>query len=199
MKKNSSIFPVISTLLLSMVMLGGCINLGGESSGATKTADERSKLYDTTAYSITIPKDWEVIEKDDLTSDVPPETVIVFRNNVKNETYTANVNIVLNKLQEPLTTLEYAKRVANRQSSGLINFKESKKDHIKITIGDSQTETFYTLFEAKKTQDAKNIRYLQTYAVKGEDAYIVTGSVSPQENENMVQTVEEIVKSFKLK
>ncbi len=190
---------VLACAIASMFLLGGCINFGGGgTSGGTKTVDERSKLYDTNDFSIVIPKDWEIISKADFTSEVPQETVIVFRNNVKNEDFTANVNIVKNKLQEPISTIEYAKRVDNRQKTGLYNYKESKNETAKITIGDKTVDTFYRLFEAKKGSDEKLVRYLQIYGVKGNDAYIVTGAVSPKENDSVVKTIEDIVKSFKL-
>ena len=199
-RKSSDKILVITASALSIFLLGGCFNLGGGStSSGTKTVDERSKLYDTNDFSVVIPKDWEIISKAEFTAGVPEETEVVFRNNVKNEDFTANVNIVKNNLQEPISTVEYSKRVENRQSSGLYDYKESKNDPIKITIGDKQVDSFYKLFEAKKGPDEKLVRYMQIYGVKGDSAYIITGAVSPKENDAVIKTIEDIVKSFKLK
>jgi hypothetical protein len=198
---NQSIkrITAITLAIIPLVLLGGCFNFGGDNTGGTKTSDQNSKLYDTTAFTISVPKDWEVIDKKDFTSDVPAETYVVFRNNVKNETFTSNIVIVDNKLQEPLSSLEYAKRVINRQKTGLYNYTESRKEDFKISVGDKTDDTYFVLFEAKKSQDEKNVRYLQTYAVKGNDAFIVTGAVSPQEDDTVVKMIEDAVKTFKLK
>ncbi len=183
---------------LSIFTLSGCFSFG-DSSQTPKPADETTVLYETGQFSIRIPKSWEVIDSKDFTSEVPRETVVVFRNNVKNENFTANINIVRNELQEPISTLDYAKMVLNRQKTGLYNYKESRREDTSMTIGGAATSTFFTLFEAKKTTDDKSVRYLQTYGVKAEYAYIVTGAVSPSENENMVKTMEDTIKSFQLK
>lgn len=199
-RKSSDKFLIFAISALAIFLLGGCFNFGGSGTGSgTKTVDERSKLYDTNDFSVVIPKDWEIISRAEFTADVPEETVVVFRNNVKNEDFTANVNIVKNSLQEPISTDEYSKRVSNRQKSGLYNYKESKNDPVKIKIGDKDIDSFYRLFEAQKGPDEKLVRYMQTYIVKGDSAYIITGAVSPKENDAVMKTIEDIVKSFKLK
>jgi hypothetical protein len=186
------IFPIISIFFLS-----GCINLGGSS--ANKTDDARIKTYDGGAYSVKMPAEWEIIEKKDFTSDVPDVTMVVFRNNVKNETFTANVNIVLNPLQQTTPTVEYAKMVINRQKGGLIDFKEIKREDTKIQIGGKGADSLFLVFDARKNADNPLIRYFQTYAVKDKQAYIISGALSPGEDNVMMQTVESIVKSLQLK
>jgi len=199
--KNVPKILITSILIGSIFSLSGCFSFGEEDSsgGDQPQVDEQSRLYETDVYSITIPKDWEVIDQKDFTSDVPEVTMIVFRNNVKNENFTANVNIVKNELQDPVATLEYAKLVNNRQKSGLVDYSESAKDLRNINIGGSDHETFFTSFEARVAANEKLIRYMQTYGVKDRNAYIVTGSFSPQESESTSQKVENIVKSFRLK
>lgn len=187
----------LTVLLIVMLSFSGCFNFGG--SDSSKTTDENATTYTTNAFFINVPKAWDIIEKDDFTMDVPPETQVVFRNNVKNETFTANVIIIQNLIQTPLPSLEYAKMVYNRQSTGLYDFKEINKNVVKIKIGDKEEQTNFLSFEAKKGPSEKLIRYLQTYAVKDNNAYIVTGAISPQENANTVKFVEDIVKSFNLK
>ena len=200
MKTSTSRFISFGLPAVALIFaLSGCFNLGGSGTAATKTVDDKTKIYETDEFSITLPKTWEVIEKKDFTSDVPSETSVVFRNNVKNESFTANVVIVKNNLLDPVITLDYAKMVNNRQESGLFNFKESRKEDIKISVGGNEEATLFVLFEAKKAAEEKLVRYLQTYGVKGKSAFIVTGAVSPQDNDSVVKNIEEIVKSFKLK
>ncbi len=191
--KKFSVYFLTLTLLLS---LGGCFNFGEEENPAT--SEEGYTTYKTDNFSISVPEKWEVINQDEFTSDVPEVTEVVFRNNVKNETFTANVNIVSKKLQVPVSTLEYAKMVINRQSSGLVGYNELAKETSSLTVGDAQAETLLNRFEAKKTADDNTVRYIQTYGVKGDTGFIITGAVSPGESESVLQTVEKIVKSFRL-
>jgi len=179
-----------------MLSLGGCFNFGDN--GTTIAPDEGYTIYKTDDFNISVPEKWEVIGQNEFTSDVPNVTVVVFRNNVKNETFTANVNIVSKKIQDPVNSLEYAKMVINRESSGLVGYNELSKESITITTGETDTETLLNRFEAKKTVNDNTVRYIQTYGVKGDTGFIVTGAVSPRESESVLQTVEKIVKSFRL-
>lgn len=200
---TTTFFKLVAISALCTGLLSGCFNFSG-SSGSTSTGnqtsvDEQHKLYETNAFSVVVPKTWDVFEKDDFTSDVPEETIVVFRNNVKNENFTANVNIVQNNLQQPLSLLDYAKMVNNRQRSGLYDYKETKKEDFKLKIGSKEEPSYIIMFEAKKTPDEKVVRYIQGYGISGNSAYIITGAISTQENDNVVKTIEDIVKSFKLK
>ena len=197
MNKHSANKIILSSALFLTLALTGCSGFG-TSTGA-KADDPRLKTYENSEFSIKIPKEWEVIEKKDFTNDVPDVTVVVFRNNVKNETFTANVNIVRNSLQATIETGEYAKMVYNRQKTGLYDFKEDKREDYNVKIGDKDVVSSYLIFEAQKATDQPAVKYLQTYAVKNNFAYIVTGAVSPKENDVTVQSIESIIKSFQLK
>ena len=151
-------------LIIATFALSGCFNFGslfgGGPSKTAVVADDKNKLYENSDFSVKIPKDWEIIEPKDFTSEVPRETQVVFRNNVKNETFTANVTIIKNGLQTPMPSLEYAKMVINRQKLGLIDYKESSKDDYKVSVSGKDDPTFFTKFEAKKGADEKVLKTL---------------------------------------
>ncbi len=196
-------FQVLGLLVTSILVISGCFNFGSNPGTTTSkpTANDRIRTIDDLKYDFTIqlPREWDVIEKKDFTADVPPETVVVFRNNIKNEDFTANVSIIRTELQTPKETLEYAKEVINRQKNGLYNYKETKRDLVKIQIGDKNVDTYLTYFEAKKDPGNDVVKFMQTYAVKNNAAYIALGAMSTKENDNNAKTVEDIIKSWKLK
>ncbi len=181
-----------------MLVMTGC-SFGGTTPKISD--DDKTRLIDATQYDFTIriPREWDVIEAKDFTKEVVPETVIVFRNNVKNEDFTANVNVVRKTLMDTRETLDYAKMVLNRQKGGLYNYRETSRDLIQIAIGGKKVDTYFTTFEAKKDPSSSLTKFVQTYAVKGTEAYIVTGSMSPKENQNNINAVEDIVRSFSVK
>lgn len=200
MKKNLSRF--ISLFLLTgtlSIFLTGCFSFSNSSSSKTSNGSDLSNIYENADFTITIPKTWEVIEKKDFTSEVPADTQVVFRNNVKNETYTANVNILKPPLLNIIDTAEYAKTVNNRQKYGLINYVEKRNDPYKIKIGGKDTDSFFREFDGKTSPSENSVRYFQTYGVKSINAFIVTGSMSPKDDANAAKTLEDIVKSFTLK
>ena len=195
MKNRKILLLVLLTIALT---LSGCFNFSG-STTQKPTADTNSRIIDYPEFTITIPREWDVIESKNFTSEVPPETAIVVRNNVKNDTFTANVNVVKRGLQGTMESLEYAKEVINRQKTGLYNYKENKQELTKIQIGDKSFDTYLERFEGKKDASSDLVDFIQIYGVKGNLGYIVTGAYSPQETGSNISTVEGIVKSFLLK
>lgn len=196
MKTSTKKLLGVTLITLTLAALTGC---GTSTTQQQATPDEKSRIIDTPEYTLRIPREWSVIEPKDFTSDVPQETALVVRNNVKNETFTANVNIIRRSLQTTQETLDYAKEVINRQKTGLLNYKEDKRDVSKMTIGGKQVDSYVVTFEGKKDAQSDQLKFVQTYAVKGTYGYIVTGSYSLQETSDNMNAVETIVKSFSLK
>jgi hypothetical protein len=201
MKRPKINIALVTMLTVSPLIFSGCLNFSSSNTAATQTvtADQTNRLYETPEFIVKFPKVWDLIEKKNFTSDVPQETVVVFRNNVKNEDFTANVNVVRNSLQNTKETLEYAKEVIQRQLTGLYDYKELKRDSTKMNIGGKQVDTYFVEFEAKKDLTDQPARFIQTFAVKGNNGYIIMGAVSTKEDPNVQKTVEDIVKSFTIK
>ena len=185
-----------SLIALSAIALAGC---GGGNKTSAPATDEKSRIVETTEFSAKIPREWDVIEAKDFSSDVQKETVLIFRNNVKNENFTANVNVVKKNLQKTEESLDFARATINRQKNGLLNYKQTKQDLTKMTITGKQFDSYTTSFEAKKDEQSDLVNFFQTYAVKGNSGYIFTGSYSTNESSANVTAVQDIVKSFSLK
>jgi hypothetical protein len=190
---------IILPALLSSFLLSGCFNFGERTTVTNGNTKDNYRTFETTEFAMEVPSDWQVIGRDKFTSEIPSETVVVFRNNIKNDTFTANVNVVRRVLQENETSLDFAKRTINRESGDLASYREYKKETKKISIGDNSEDTYISYFEARKSTQDLLIQYIQVYGVRGKAAFIVTGAFSPNEEQSTVQTVENIVKSFRLK
>lgn len=190
---------IVPAILL--FILSGCFGGGGATTPAeiAPAPDESSSLFQNGEFSVLFPKEWDEIDQNEFTSDVPPETVVVFRDNVKNERFTPNANVVRHTLSLPTDSIEYGKLVYNRQSTGLTDFKEISKIERDILIGKQLEKSTLLVFDARIKPGEKLIRYIQTYATKGNLAFIVTGSLLPDETQNTVQKIENIIKSFALK
>ena len=100
-------FKRLLILCLSTVFLTSC---GGDESGNDVDLTEVGKtLYETSDFSIQVPKEWETVEKSSYPSNVPAQTQIDFRNNIKNEIFTANISISKKELPENISSEDFAK------------------------------------------------------------------------------------------
>lgn len=190
----------ISSIVISTsILLSGCF--GTDDAGSIPAPDDTSnetKTYTSSEFSIKFPASWDVIDPKDFTSEIPPETVVALRNNIKNDTYTANINIVKNSLQTSKSSLDYAKEILNRQKTGLLDYKETKREIVKIIVSGQPQETYYTEFEARLNQTDPIIKFVQTYAVKDRAGYIAMGAYSMQENSVVSEQVKTSVKTLNI-
>lgn len=182
-------------LLLMTLMLSGCFGEKEEK----KVEDVTEKTYETSTFSIKIPKEWEVIEKKDFTSEIPPETEVVFRNNIKHEEFTANVNVTHNLLTQDKSSLDYGKQIIANQKASLLDYKELNRQEIEIQKGDQKEKTVLIFFEGKRLATDKLLRFMQIYGVKGRDAYIATAALRPDEDPGVSKALEKMLRSFSLK
>lgn len=190
----------IATILLfgATLALGGCFSDGGSGPMPAPDTAGKTSTYQSTQFTLSFPAGWDVIESKDFTSEIPRETVLVIRNNIKNDTFTANVNVVKNDLQTGTNSLDYAKEVLNRQRTGLLDYKETKREIISVPVGGQGQESYYTEFEARLNATDPVLKFAQIYAASGNSGYIVMGAWSMQENSTIVEQVVNTVKSFRV-
>lgn len=189
--------------IISLTLLSSCFSVdntssGTTSTGGTTTTDQTAVTYNNNQFSISYPGNWDLIEPKDFTSDIPKETQVVVRNNIKNETFTANVDVVKNDLQVDETSLDYAKEILNRQKTGLLDYKETKRDLNTISAGGQGQETYYVEFDARLNATDPVTRFIQTYAVKNKQGYIIMASYSTQETSPIIDQLQKVIKSFKV-
>lgn len=198
MKKKILILMYVMTMLFAFTGCFGSSDEATEDTDKEQTQETSKNNFKGIDFSIYVPEEWETIEKKDFTSDIPQGTEIVFRNNVKNENFTANVNITKNALQNPISPEDYAKQAISNIKASMYNFSEVKRETLKIKVAEKETETLYLAFEGKRNENENTVQFLQIYATKGHVGYIVTGAFSKGEEELVVKKVDAMVRSFEV-
>lgn len=191
MKKN-----LAKILLFCLIPLtfNGCF--GSDSSDPTSTDTTPSTgetLYSTSDFSMIYPQDWEILEKDDFTSNVPLETIVDFRSNVKNEIFTANINISVMNIEENLSAQDFAKSSLAKIKTSLIGFQEILNEPF------SKENSYILEFEGKKSPSDPVVHFRQLHFVNGEKGYVVTAAYAPAEDESVVNAIDGMLNSFALK
>ncbi len=186
--------------IISSILFTGC---GGSSSSTSTSAPlkEGNLIYENSSYSIQIPKAWEVIDKTSFTSTVPPETMIGFRNNIKSDIFTANINVAQKQLRQTdsASVKDFAKSSMEISRNNLIGYQLLNEKEGKMNYGKEGLSTYYTEFEGKKSASEQIIHFKQVYIVSGATSYTVTASYLPNEDESVVTALGEMLDSFSLK
>ncbi|MBI5754520.1 hypothetical protein HZA40_05260 [Candidatus Peregrinibacteria bacterium] len=193
-KHLAAIIGISFTLIITAC--GG----GSSSSNDTGATIQPGKTtYNTDTFSVQIPKDWETLEKNSFTSNVPPETIVVFRNNIKNDIFTANVNIAQKALSQKITVKDFAKSNLEILKNNLIGYQLLNEKEDKINFGKDSLPTYKTEVEGKKSASERIMHFRQVYVINNNIMYTVTATYLPNEDESVGNALGEILDSFVLK
>jgi len=196
--KNLTKLVLISVFALSLT---GCFGETTDTGGTIGTAAPGKILYETNDFAVEIPDDWEIVESGDFTYNVPSDTIVAFRNNIKSEIFTANVNVSKVLIsEEDLSAEDFAKSSKSKVKNSLLSFKEFEGSGVggTILIGDIEVATHYLAFQGKKDSPDPIVNFGQLYTVYNGIGYTITGSHLPEEDETIVNYVDQMLNSFAL-
>ncbi len=171
------------------IFLGGCF--GDGESGGTDVVTPGESLYSTSNFSIIYPSEWHILEKDTFPSLVPYQTILVFRNNIQNEVFTANVNISKMTVNKDTNVEDFSKSNLAKIKTTLLSVTEytTKKTENGVIIH----------FRGRKSPTEPLVVFKSLNVIKNDQAYTVTGSYLPNEDEGVVIYIDKMLNSFSLK
>ncbi|MBN1494608.1 hypothetical protein JW911_02615 [Candidatus Peregrinibacteria bacterium] len=188
---------ILLSSLISLLVFTGCFG-GGDNAG--QTADLKNfKTYNASTFSISVPNSWEIIEAKDFSKEIPIETQVIFRNNIKSDVFTENANVTKKILKTGMSSVDFAKSEILENQKSLVNYKEISRDtEFNVLIGGKMNKSMLIMFEGKESAQDPLIRLIQVYAVNGVDAYTATAAYRSDADGVTTENAKNIVKSFKV-
>ena len=174
------------------LLLTGCFG------GSTDTTTDTS-LYKHSLFEVKVPQDWEVLEPSDFTSNVPRETLVAFRSNIKSDRFTANVNVIGINTEEKISSLDFAKSSESQIKTKIVSYEKVGLTENEIQKGENTVKGAILEFSGKKSATDPIIHFKQLYIVDNGTAYTITASYLPDEDITVVKYAGEVLTSFALK
>ena len=185
----------IIVLSITSLFLTGCFG-----SSPTEELLSISEIqYAQSDFTIKIDKNWETIEEPSFTSGVPKSTKVVFRNNLHNEIFTANINISKISINDNSNAQDFALNSLEESRKKLTSFTEISSEEFKVPYLDSYLPAHRIVFQGKEEPSSVKIRFDQTYVINNNTGYTITGAYLPREEENVVNNIQAMLESFSLK
>ncbi|MDP2624567.1 MAG: DcrB-related protein [Candidatus Peregrinibacteria bacterium] len=186
-------------ILLGLLILPGCFGSDGEETVDPTSVEQLAfyRLVEADDFSMQIPEDWETITQ--FTSSYPTNTIVAFRNNNKDNNFLANINIVRNTVEEGTTSADYALETFGAISGQLINYKLHDQQEIDLIVENTTTITYLYEFEGTNDPTTEVVQFIQLYAVKGTNGYIITGTYKNDDSELSIDQVKQSMPTFQLK
>lgn len=184
---------IFTFLFLPTLLLTGCF---GENGPAIDGVIENGSFVSSDVM-LDLPQDWEAFT--DIGETYPPNTLLVTRNNVKANTFIANVNLAYVEAEKDVDLNAFANQMMETHRDTLLNFKEVSRGPLEIKVGGEPATSVLNVFEGKRTPESQKLAFLQTYGYKGNTVYIVTGMYNFSEERFAKEKVENTVRSFEIK
>ncbi len=194
MKTIKNIGTLAIILALTLTGLTAC---GEKDIDEITTAEPGEKIYSTTDFSIIYPQDWEVLERETFPTLVPHQTIVAFRNNIRDEIFTANLNVSRAQLERKISAEDFAKSTMAKIRTTLLDVREFPITYREVPNADQEKGVIIE-FQGRKSPAEPILQFKSLNIVSNTYAYTITGAYLPTEDESVVIKLERMLDSFTL-
>lgn len=189
-------------LLMKKILVAGFFSLLLAGCGGNDAPDVNYDLtvqrYDGGAFSIDVPRDWQVIERNNMTWSIPTETVVAFRNNVKNPFFIASIVVSKFITDAPLANEDFATLMIQKHQDTVFDYTELGRETATLRAGGADFETVIFSFQGRDSFDGDLTVFREVYLATPDHAYVVTAAHGQSEDAGVVIQLEDALKSFQL-
>lgn len=185
-------------LLFSVLLLASCGGTNTDGEGSTSDSDTyRFVEYKTSDFILQKPEDWETINS--FTSEYPDGIRAAFRDNLKDGDFVANVTVIREDNPDTLTSFDVMQEKLAEHSDHLLGYTLISEEQVTLSIGGGESKTTLFTFTGKNESTSETLEFMQLALAKSDQAYIVTASYDPQEDEFTIERMLTMLKSFELR
>ncbi|MBN2306593.1 hypothetical protein JXD20_01275 [Candidatus Peregrinibacteria bacterium] len=180
------------SLAVLAIVIFTAVLYGCKSESAPETG---LQSYDGGLYTINISPDWKIITQSEFYPEVPKETLVAFTTPEAYDGFFINVNIIKEDLTSEVSSIDYARANINLAAQNLTDYEKVQEAQVDL----NGLPGMVHIYTARLNPAEKLIRFIQLYATKGKDAYIVTGGMLPSTPKEIRDQVGASVTSFRLR
>lgn len=177
----------VLTIIMFTAVLSSC--------GGSTDPGSGLQTYEGGLYTINIDPTWKIITKSEFYPEVPKETLVAFTTPEAYDGFFINVNVIKEDMASEVSSIDYARANINLASQNLTDYE--KVQEAQVDLGG--VPGMVHIYTARLNPTEKLIRFIQLYATKGKEAYIVTGGMLPSTPKEIRDQVGASVTSLRLK
>ncbi len=168
---SNALKKIGAALLLMAIAMG----LSGCGNGSDVKKVNGLKSYETPAFTLLVDPSWKVILPGDFYAEVPQETVVAFAAPEAVDGFFANVSVVKENLKQRLSSVDYGRANITLSGQNLTDYQKIQEGQVEV----NGEKALLHIFQARLNPTEKLLRFIQLYATRGNDGYIVTAGMLP--------------------
>ena len=171
----------LALLLFTLFVLSSC-------GTATPTADESTKIYTASGFTINIPTTWTVVDKNALPQIKTGQVELAVSSPDISSGFANNLVVIWQDLLEKTTSKQYS--IINYSLSTWEYIEFTKLNEKTISFSDKDESNLY-IFEAKYNETTPKREFLQTAKICWSKVYLLTiwielGTTDTTRYENLI-------------
>ncbi|QQR55172.1 hypothetical protein IPG41_01235 [Candidatus Peregrinibacteria bacterium] len=184
-------------LLNLSLLLASCNGSDSGSDDGSNGDTYRFVEYKASDFLIDKPEDWETVNS--FTSEYPDGIRVAFRDNLKDGDFVANVTVIREANEDNLTSFDVLQEKLSEHEDHLLDYTLLTQEELTLSVGGGESKTTLFTFSGKNESSSEPLQFMQLALAKGEQAYIVTATYDPREDEFTVERMLTMLKSFELR
>lgn len=188
-----------SFLIIFSLIFGACSDDKEDEKNNETTIGPGEILYETDEYSFIRPQTWEIIEKDQFPPETPGSIILVVRNNLRSEVFTANLNILKSEFEGGITSEILYEQALKRSKNNLIEFKATGKEEKTINAGGKAQKAIIYNFQGKFVATSPVTHFKQLIIGYNNSGYVLTGTYLLNEDAATIEKIDTMINTFNLK
>ena len=94
---------------------------------------------------------------------------------------------------------DFAQRKLSDHEDTLLNYELLGQETVTLTVAGAESKTILSTFEGKNETAGPTLEFMQVTLTEGEDAWIVTASTRPGQDEFLTEQMDAMLRSFILR
>lgn len=162
-------------------------------SGGESAPEENALLYQGQGIALELAPGWVTVEKNNFNATVPQQTLVAFTATHQGSDILKTLTVVTEDIVVPVTeNIAYANANIGETMRSVINYERIEIEELQI--GGQQTKIHS--FKGKLEHESTTFQIIQTYLVKNQKGYIVTGVLLENASAEEREEVKGMLRSF---
>ncbi|QQR83218.1 hypothetical protein IPJ72_05430 [Candidatus Peregrinibacteria bacterium] len=162
--------------------------------GGSTPPEDTLQTYQGDHFTISVPKEWEVLTRSDFFADIPQQALVAFTSPEGYDGFFLNISVLGEDLNQAVSSIDYGRANINLANQNVVDYEKIQE----ATLDVGEQKALVHIFHGRLNPSEKLIRFVQMYVTSGEMGYVVSAGMLPDTPKDIRDQIGAAVTSFRL-